>query len=206
GLWQLLFLMPAKINGTGVFKNILELKPAQCGVFSSDGLRLWSYWQLEAKESRESRTEILEHTRFLLTDAIKRQLVSDAPLCTFLSGGLDSSLITSVAAKEYEKSGMTLSTYSFEYEDNKKYFKSTLFQPQGDDEYALYFADYLKTHHHVLIAPVNEIAEKLTDAVYYRDLPGQADIDSSLLYFCSLVKNEHTVGISGECADESGFT
>ncbi len=202
GMWQLLFLMPAKINGTGVFKGIHELKPAQCGYFDSDGLRLWEYWRLEAKENTESRADILEHTRYLLTDAIKRQLVSDAPLCTFLSGGLDSSIITSVAAKEYEKSGMTLSTYSFEYEDNKKYFKSTLFQPQGDDEYAVYLADYLKTDHNILTAPIDEVANKLTDAVYYRDLPGQADIDSSLLYFCSLVKNRHTVGISGECADE----
>ena len=95
-----------------------------------------------------------------------------------------------------------LSTYSFEYEDNKKNFKRSIFQPQGDDEYAVWLASQLRTNHTVLTAPTKEVSNLLFDAVKARDIPGQADIDSSLLYFCREIKKEHTVVLSGECADE----
>ncbi len=202
GLWQLLFLSPVTIIGSGIFKDIHEIKPAFCGRFSKDGLKLQKYWELEAKELSVTSSEAAETTEFLLTDAIKRQLVSDVPLCVFLSGGLDSSVISAVGSKEYLSSGKTLSSYSFEYEGNKDSFKSTLFQPQGDDEYAIYLAEYLKTNHTVLTAPTESVANCLYEATMVRDFPGQADIDSSLLYFCRQVKNNHTVAISGECSDE----
>lgn len=202
GMWQLLYMSPVTINGSGIFKDICEVKPGFCGYFSRNGLQLHRYWQLEAAEFTDTREQALEKVEYLLCDAIRRQLVSDVPLCTFLSGGLDSSLISSVSAAEYQNRGITLSTYSFEYEGNKKNFRSSLFQPQGDDEYALYLADYLGTNHRVLTAPNDAVAKCLEDAVIARDFPGQADIDSSLLYFCRLVKKEHTVAISGECADE----
>ena len=202
GLWQLLYLTPVTIGGSGVFQNIFEVKPGYCGVFSEQGLRLRPYWTLEAKECHDTPHEAAARTRELLMDAISRQLVSDVPLCTFLSGGLDSSVITSVAAGEYRRYGETLSTYSFEYEGNKENFQSSLFQPQGDDEFAVFLGEWLGTSHSVLTAPTLSVAQKLFDATLARDIPGQADIDSSLLYFCSKVKEGHTVALSGECADE----
>lgn len=202
GLWQLFFLSPVKINGSGIFKNILELKPAECGTFDINGFRSRKYWEIKAEEFKETKSEAIEHTKYLLEDAIKSQLASDVPLCTFLSGGLDSSVITSVASKVYRERGDVLSTYSFEYEDNKKNFKKSLFQPQGDDEFAVYLADYLKTDHTVLTEPTETVVENLLPAAKYRDFPGQADVDSSLLYFCEQVKKRHTVAISGECSDE----
>ncbi len=202
GLWQLLFMSPGTINGSGVFKNILEFKPGECGIFDSHGLKKWKYWSLKAFEFAETSQEAAEHTKWLLEDAIKRQLASDVPLCTFLSGGLDSSVITAVAAKHCEEKGEKLATYSFEYEDNKKNFKQSLFQPQGDDEFAVYLGEYLGTEHTVLTAPTLSVAENLCPAVDFRDIPGQADVDSSLLYFCGEVKKRHTVVLSGECSDE----
>ncbi|MBQ5890609.1 MAG: asparagine synthase (glutamine-hydrolyzing) [Clostridia bacterium] len=202
GLWQLLYLSPVKINGNGIFKDISEIKPGYCGVFDKSGLKFNKYWKLKAYELNVTSREAAEHTKFLLTDAIKRQLVSDVPLCVFLSGGLDSSVISAVAAEEYKKENKTLSSYSFEYEGNKTSFKSTLFQPQGDDEYAVYLAEYLGTNHTILTAPTESVVNALFDATKHRDFPGQADIDSSLLYFCNQVKKNHTVAISGECSDE----
>lgn len=202
GLWQLLYLAPIKIGGTSVFKNIHEIPVACYGIYRGDKLTLYPYWSLEAKVCHESEAEIIEHTKYLVTDAIKRQMVSDAPLCTFLSGGLDSSIISSVGARQYKSEGRILSTYSFEHEDNKENFQTTLFQPQSDDAYARYIGDYLGTHHTVLTAHIDEITRLLFDATVYRDLPGMADIDSSLLYYCKEVKKEHTVALSGECADE----
>ena len=118
-----------------------------------------------------------------MSDAIKRQLVSDVPLCVLLSGGLDSSVVTAVASEEYKNKGMTLDTYSFEYEGNKTCFEKSVFQPEKDDEYALFLAEYLGTNHRVLTIPTKELAYTLKNATLYRDVPGQGDIDSSLYHF-----------------------
>ena len=202
GLWQLVFLSPVTLSGSGVFRDIKELKPAQCAELTENGLKVWKYWKLEAKpftgDAKTAQNDVGE----LLSDAVQRQTVSDVPLCTFLSGGLDSSVLTALAAEVYRKKGKTLATYSFEYEGNRENFKQSLFQPQGDDDFARYLARWLMTDHTVLTAPNNEIAECLIPATLARDFPGQADIDSSLLYFCSKVKKHHTVAISGECSDE----
>ena len=202
GLWQLFYLAPMKINGTSVFKDIHEIKPGYFGVYKNNELSLNKYWNLESKEFEGTRDDAIEQTKYLVSDAINIQLVSDVPLCTFLSGGLDSSIISSVANRKYKEEGNILGTYSFEYAGNKENFKNTLFQPQSDDEYAMYLANYLQTNHKVLTADTQNLVNLLFDATKYRDLPGMADIDSSLLYYCSKVKENHTVAISGECADE----
>lgn len=202
GLWQLLYLAPTKIGGTSVFKDILEIPTGYYGVYNKSGLKLTKYWELEAKAFEGTEQDAVEETKRLVTDAITRQLVSDVPLATLLSGGLDSSIISSVAARKYAAEGRQLGTYSFEYAGNKENFHATLFQPQSDDEYARYLAHELGTHHQVLTADIDSLIKLLYDATLYRDLPGMADIDSSLLYYCSQVKKEHTVVLSGECADE----
>lgn len=202
GLWQLLYLSPVTINGSGVFKDIFEIKPAHAGYFDKSGLNLSPYWKLQAKEWQGTAEEAAEITEKIFTDAVNRQLVSDVPLAVLLSGGLDSSVITAVAAENYKEKKMQLSTYSFEYEGNKQNFKQSLFQPQGDDEYAIYLSDWLGTHHRVLTAPTKKVSDYLFNAVDARDIPGQADIDSSLLYFCEKIKENHTVVLSGECSDE----
>ncbi|MGE4548635.1 MAG: asparagine synthase (glutamine-hydrolyzing), partial [Intestinibacillus sp.] len=201
GLWELLFLSPVRLTG-GIFRDVEELEPAHYAVWSRDGLRIRCYWNLEARICEDDRDDAIERTRVLLTDAVERQLVSDVPLCTLLSGGLDSSIISAVAADYYKRHGMTLSTYSFEYEGNRENFHSSLFQPQSDDEYARYMAAILGTDHTVLTAPTDEVRDLLGAAVLARDFPGQADIDSSLLYYCRRIKERHTVAMSGDCADE----
>ncbi len=201
GIWQLLFLTPVRLTG-GIFRDILELKPAYYGIWRDGVFETKRYWELKAEECKESRDEIIAHTRFLLTDAIERQLVTDVPLCTLLSGGLDSTVISAVAASYCHKKGEQLSTYSFEYEGNRESFHSSLFQPQSDDDYARFTADFLGTEHHILTASTEDVINALKPATLARDFPGQADIDSSLYYFCSLIKKNHTVALSGECADE----
>jgi len=202
GIWQLLFLAPITLEGETVFKDIYEIKPAFCGTFSKEGLKLKKYFELTPEKLDITPKEAAEEVRRLLLDIVKRQIVSDVPLCTFLSGGLDSSALSALASLEYKRQGKILSTYSFEYEDNKRNFKKSLFQPQGDDEFAEYLADALGTNHTVLTVPTKTVADYLNRAVFYRDFPGQADIDSSLLYFCEQVKKNHTVAMSGECSDE----
>ncbi|MBQ7225289.1 MAG: asparagine synthase (glutamine-hydrolyzing) [Clostridia bacterium] len=202
GLWEILYLSPNFVGGRSVFCDILELSPGECMIFDLRGLKKWRYWQIKAMPYVRDRDYAIQKTKELVTDAIRRQLDSDVPLSVLLSGGLDSSVVSAVAARAFKERGLTLDTYSFEYEGNKESFKNSLFQPERDDEYATYLANYLGTNHTVLSCPTEELTNLLLPATEFRDLVGQADIDSSLLYFCREIKKRHTVTLSGECSDE----
>ena len=151
---------------------------------------------------RDSYEDTIEKTRFLLTDAIRRQLVSDVPVCTFLSGGVDSSVVSAVCAAELRKKGVQLTTFSFDFKDNDKYFKSNSFQPSQDAPFVKKMVDFLKSNHHYLTCDNRTQADLLYESVDAHDLPCMADIDSSLLYFCREVSKSHKVVLTGECADE----
>lgn len=203
GLCEVFGLGPGRSLGSGIFKDVFEVKPAESIVYDVDGVRKKEYWSLKAKPHLESLDETIEHMRYLVIDAIKRQLYADVPVCTFLSGGLDSSAISSVAAKEFNDLGKgTLDTYSIDYKDNEKYFKSNDFEPDPDRKWIGKMAEYVKSHHNNILIDNRELAKALTDSVMACDLPGMADVDSSLYLFCKEVKKGATVALSGECADE----
>lgn len=202
GIFELLFLAPVTLPESGTFKNIRKLLPGEYATLQKGKLERTAYWKLTPKPFTDTREQAVQTVRELVTDATRRQMVSDVPLCTLLSGGLDSSVISALAAEYCKEKGKTLSTYSFEYEYNRKNFKTSLFQPESDDAYASWLADKLGTRHTILTAESKEVFSLLKNAVDARDLPGQADIDSSLLYYCSKIKQRHTVALSGECSDE----
>ena len=202
GAAELLLMAPGRTAGCGVIRGAEELKAGECGYFTAGGLKLRTYWRLRAYELNETFEETAAHVRGLLLDSIRRQLVSDVPVCTFLSGGLDSSLISSVAASELKRHGKVLDTFSVDYRDNEKYFRKSRFQPNSDPEYIRKMAEYLGTEHHWVIIDTPELVDALDEAVDARGLPGMADVDSSLLLFCREIKKFGTVALSGECADE----
>ena len=202
GLWEILYLSPNFVSGKSSFRDILELCPAECMIFDEIGLKKWKYWSVKAQPFFKDRAYAIEKTRYLMTDAIRRQLKADVPLSVLLSGGLDSSVVTAVANEYFKEQGKILDTYSFEYEGNKEAFKNSLFQPEKDDDFATYLAEYLGTNHTVLTCPTEDLSRLLMPACDFRDTVGQGDIDSSLLYFCREIKKNHTVCLSGECSDE----
>ena len=178
GVAELLLIGPGRTPGQGVFRNVRELLPGQCGVFGREGLRLWSYWRLTARPHLESEADTVAHVRDLVRDAIRRQLVSDVPVGTFLSGGLDSSVISAVAAETLGERGERLRTFSVDYRENDRYFTAGKFQPSADGPYIKAMADDLDTlHTNVVLDPV-QVAAALDDAAEARDLPGMADVDS----------------------------
>ncbi len=202
GLTELFALGPAVIPGTTVYKGIEEVKPAQYIIVKEDVIKKDMYWELKAETFKETKEEAVEHVRELLIDAIDRQLVGDVPLCTFLSGGLDSSAISAVAAQEYKKKNKILTTYSIDYEDNEKYFESSLFQPTSDQHFAEFMSKYIGSNHRTVVLNHKDLVTALEDAMIGRDLPGMADVDSSLYLFCKEVKKDFVIALSGECADE----
>lgn len=202
GLAELFAMSPARTEGCGVYKGIKEVRPANFIKVSHGNMHEKPYWELRSAEHKESYEDTVDHVKRLVTDAVTKQLVSDVPIATFLSGGLDSSFITAVASAHFKKQGRKLETYSFDYEDNDKYFKKSTFQPDSDSEWVPRVSEALGTDHTYLVCPTSKLVPMLDDALFAKDLPGMADCDSSLVYFCSEVKKRHTVVLSGECSDE----
>ncbi len=203
GLYEVFFLGPARTPGTGVFKDVKELLPGEYAVYEGGRLRKTRYFTLKACEYTDTPEQSVEKIRYLLTDAIEKQLISDVPLCFFLSGGLDSSIIVQTASNFYKRNMIEPpTTYSVEYRDNMKFFEKSLFQPTADIEFIRLMSQNAGTTHNEVILDNKELADALYPSVLARDLPGYVDVDSSLLLFCREIKQNYTVALSGECADE----
>ncbi|MEH7436362.1 asparagine synthase (glutamine-hydrolyzing) [Neobacillus drentensis] len=203
GLAEVFGTGPSRSPGSGIFKGIKELRPAHALTFSKNGLKIWRYWNVKSAEHKENAEETAEKVRYLVTDAVTRQLVSDVPLCTFLSGGLDSSIITAIAAKGFEDLGKgQLHTYSIDYEGNDQYFSSNEFQPEADGKFIQMMTNHFGTKHNNKTITQAQLVNDLLEATHVKDLPGMADVDSSLLWFCKEIKKDFVVSLSGECADE----
>ena len=202
GLCEIFALGPAKSYGKGVFKDIWEVLPGHCLTFNGTDCVTEAYWQLESRPHEDNMEKTVEKTAWLVEDAVKKQMLSDIPISTFLSGGVDSSLVTSICARELKKQGKILNTFSFDFHDNSKYFKSNSFQPSQDRPYVEQMVEYCGTNHHFLECGNEEQLEYLYKAVDARDLPCMADVESSMLYFCSKVTDYNKVTLTGECADE----
>lgn len=195
-------LGPAHTPGCGVFAGVREVLPGAFGVFSAGGYREERYWNLVCRPHTDSYAETVEKVSFLVRDAVRRQMVSDVPVCSFLSGGIDSSIVTAVAADCLRASGGTLNTFSFDFRQNDVYFQANAFQPEQDRPYVDEMLTRCATNHRYLECDEAELARLLCPAMRARDLPGMADVDASLLYFCALVKRHNKVALTGECADE----
>lgn len=202
GLNEVFSIGPAKTYGCGVFKGIDELLPGHYLLCTPEGNHLTRYWQLSSHPHEDSYDTTIEKTASLIYDSVSRQMVSDVPICTFLSGGVDSSLVSAICAKELKKQGKQLNTFSFDFTGNDKNFKASSFQPSQDRPYVDKMVEFLGSNHNYLECQSETQADLLYDSVKAHDLPPMADVDSSMLYFCSLVKNYNKVALTGECADE----
>ncbi|SFJ64917.1 asparagine synthase (glutamine-hydrolysing) [Halobacillus dabanensis] len=203
GLHEILSLGPSRTPGEGIFQEINEIRPGHCAIFENGKLTMDRYWNVVSAPHEHSFDETVARVRELFMDASQRQLVSDVKLGTFLSGGVDSSAITAVAAVKYKQDKLgALQTFSIDYKDQEKFFKKNAFQPDRDEAFINLVSKQNNTKHSVMEAKTEDLVSRLKRAVELRDLPGMADVDSSLLWFCEEIKNHVTVALSGECADE----
>lgn len=202
GLREVLAIGPARTMGNGIFKDIREVLPGHFMIFSEDKFTDFTYWDLTSTEHTDDYRTTVEKVSFLLRDAVTRQMVSDVPVCTFLSGGIDSSIVTAIAARYMREHGEILNTFSFDFKGNDQYFQSNAFQPERDLPYVNIMLESCRTNHTYLECDEVLLADALYTAVDAKDMPGMTDVDASLLYFCSLVKQHNKVALTGECADE----
>ncbi|MBO5657121.1 MAG: asparagine synthetase B, partial [Agathobacter sp.] len=201
-LLELLAIGPARVPGYGLFENVKELLPGQYLIFSPEGLQVHTYWTLEAKPHEENYQDTCGHVAHLLEDAIGMQ-ISDGPTpCSLLSGGIDSSIVTAIASKHPAFGDTPLSTFSFDFTENTTYFAPSAFQPEQDTSYIARMLQAYPLSHTSLECPPAELATLLPDAMKARNYPGMADVDASLLFFCTRITTSHRAALTGECADE----
>lgn len=199
---EILLIGPGRTPEYAVFNNIYELAPATCAYYSKKGLRTKKFWQLYPNIHTDTPEQATEKIRYLVDDSIKRQINCDMPLCTMLSGGLDSSIISAVVSEEFKKESKTLDTYTVTYKDNDKYFTESKFQPTSDSDFYKMMNDYIGAKNHIVEIEIRELVDALFSSVDARDLPGMADVDSSLILFTKEIAKDYSVVLSGECSDE----
>ncbi|MED5016091.1 asparagine synthase (glutamine-hydrolyzing) [Paenibacillus chibensis] len=203
GLAEVFIIGPARTPGQGVYRDIKELRAGHAMIFSRSGLKSYAYWKLDSHQHEDDTEATAAQLQELLRDTLERQLVSDVPVCTLLSGGLDSSALTALAVQYYQRTGQgQIDTYSVDYVGNDKHFQSHSFQPGADGPWIQRMVEELGTNHHYIEFDTPELIESLNYSTLTRDLPGMADVDGSLYLFCREIKKGATVAVSGEAADE----
>lgn len=199
GLMELIGLGPAHTPGKTFFKNIFEIKPGYIANFSNFNLSQNMYWDLTTKDCYDSEQEAINQIHYLVEDSTKKLLVSDVPVCSMLSGGLDSSILTKIAKDNIPN----LTTFSINFVGNDTNFIANDYQGSKDSDYVKIMKKFLDTNHKEIVVDNLCLFDVLKDAMLSRDVPGMADIDSSMYIFCSKInENGFRVCLSGECSDE----
>ncbi|PWL40930.1 asparagine synthase (glutamine-hydrolyzing) [Christensenella sp. MSJ-20] len=201
GVAELMAILPARTPGYGVFRDLEELLPGHYLVYDGRECRTECYWRIMPRVHGENYEDTVAAVRELVRDAILSQN-ADGANASMLSGGLDSSIVTGVLARELEKTGGRVHTFSVDFEENERHFKSNLFQPERDSSYAELMVLEKKTLHEDCVISIDALSEAILPAMGFRDLPGMADIDASLYLFCREIAGRTHAVFSGECADE----
>ncbi len=203
GLAEVFALGPSRTPGHGVFADIQELRAGWHLRHDERGTRMSPYWSLQAAPHTDNAAQTAATIRDLLQDAVTRQLVADVPVVTLLSGGLDSSIVTAIAQSKFTRDGgQGLTTFSIDFKEMERYFRDNGFQTNMDAPWVERVSQFLGTRNIRVELDTPELDEYLLPAMRARDLPGHADVDTSLLVFARIIKQHATVALSGEAADE----
>jgi asparagine synthase (glutamine-hydrolysing) len=203
GLSELLLTPTLKTPGHGIFRGLRELRPGRIARVTRAGVRESVYWQLESREHTDDLATTTRTVRQLLEQIVDEQLVADVPLCSLLSGGLDSSAISALAARKLaEQDGEKLTTFSVDFAGSKDHFVADSLRPSVDGPFAVMVARHLDTKHTEVMVDVPDLVSAQLETMRARDLPGMGDMDVSLLLLCKAIRGQATVALSGESADE----
>ncbi len=199
GLTELLSLGPARKPGSAIFAGISEVKPGHFITFGKNIFLEEAYHHFEIKEHTDSYEDTKEQIHYLLNQSIDSLKGSVMPISSLLSGGLDSSIVTAKLAAENDT---PLATYSLEFDNSRQFFKANAFQPALDAPFVHEMVTYLGTKHTIYNCDNATQLKYLKKSVEAHDLPTMADVDSSYMYFCEKVGEQHKIVFTGECADE----
>ncbi|MEV0266440.1 asparagine synthase (glutamine-hydrolyzing) [Streptomyces sp. NPDC050617] len=202
-----------KTPGHAVFKGMREVLPATTIRFSRSGADTRTYWRLEAREHTDDLETTVARVRSLLEDVVEQQLVADVTVGTLLSGGLDSSAITALAAAARERRGVTepIRAFSVDFVGHEQRFEANVQWEDPDTPFAVEVAERVGAEHIIVELNNDEILDPEVRGAVLRaqDLPvSTGDMEYSLLLLCRALKERMTVALSGEAADElfGGYT
>lgn len=187
-----------------VYDGLFEVRPGDLVILDRSGLRKETYWRLEANEHRDDQQTTIATVRDILSDTIQRQIVSDVPICTLLSGGLDSSAVTAIAARQMADGA--LASYSVDFQHNVDAFTADGVRGSPDAPFARDLAAHASTRHTELLLRSDQMLDasvrgSILNAV---DAPPAywGDMWPSLYLLFRELSEHSTVALSGEAADE----
>ncbi|MER7846143.1 asparagine synthase (glutamine-hydrolyzing) [Kitasatospora sp. NPDC096077] len=188
--------------GASVWCGMRELLPGGVATVDRGGLREHRYWTLPTRVHTDDRQTTVDTVRTLLEDIVDRQLVSDVPRCTLLSGGLDSSAITALAAARL---GKEVRSFAVDFVGREEDFVPDELRATADGPYALDVAAHVGTQHRTVVLDHAAMAdpEIRRRVITARDSPFSfGNIDASLYLLFRAIREHSTVALSGESADE----
>ncbi|MGH2508378.1 MAG: asparagine synthase (glutamine-hydrolyzing), partial [Ktedonobacteraceae bacterium] len=187
--------------GSGVFRNVHELRAGHLLTVTSQRTRITRYWNVQSAQHPDDLPTTAEHLRALLEDIVKRQLISDRPVVSLLSGGLDSSGLAALAASNFKHAGKPLHTYTIDFVDNAQYFRHMPSSSQ-DLGWAQRVSTHLASQHHVITVDTPDLVANLLAPLHAHDLPNMGQMETSLYLLFKAMKADATVALSGESSDE----
>ncbi|MFJ8492512.1 asparagine synthase (glutamine-hydrolyzing) [Streptomyces sp. NPDC094038] len=199
-----LFTM-VKTPGHAVWDGMREVEPGTVVTVDRRGLRTRAYWRLETRPHPDDRDTTVATVRELLDDIVRRQLVADVPRCTLLSGGLDSSAMTAIAARQLAAQGEKVRSFAVDFVGRTDNFVADELRSTPDTPFVHDVARLARTDHQDIVLDVASLADPAVRerVIRARDLPaGFGDMDTSLLLLFRAVRDQSTVALSGESADE----
>ncbi|MGW1375845.1 asparagine synthase (glutamine-hydrolyzing) [Streptomyces sp. NPDC002446] len=195
-----------KTPGHAVYKGMHEVRPGHIVRVDRRGVTSRCYWALTAREHTDDLATTIAHIRELLDDIVDRQLIADVPLCTLLSGGLDSSAITALAARSLAAQGRgPVRSFAVDFTGYTENFRPDDLRGTPDGPYAHALAEHVRSDHRDIILDTAALMDPGHRAAVLaaRDLPnGMGEGDTSLYLLFKAVREQSTVALSGESADE----
>lgn len=190
-----IFTFWANIPPATCFEGVQELPPGHLLTMTPESVDITCYWQPEFPASgdfsRRSRTELSQELRELLHDATTIRLRADVPVATYLSGGIDSSILTGLVKRHHNNS---LMSFSVAFEDRE-------FDERSYQDLAV---RHLGTDHRTIEITNNDIADSFADVIYLAEKPMIRSAPAPLLALSRLVRDHDIkVVLTGEGADEA---
>ena len=203
GLAELFSQVGTGTPGHGVYRGLSQVKPGTLVRAGRDGIRESAYWRLEAREHADDLASTAGTVRELLADIVHRQTVADVPLCSLLSGGLDSSVVSALAADSLSRRDRAkLATFSVDFTGSADAFTPDQLRPSHDEPFARAAAEYIGSRHSTITLEADDLVTAQWAPLAAHDLPTFGDMYVSFVLLCREISKQSTVALSGEAADE----
>ena len=203
GLAELFSQVGTATPGHGIYRGLSQVRPGTYVLVGRNGIRTSVYWTLEAREHADDLATTAGTVRDLLTDIVDRQTVADVPLCSLLSGGLDSSVVSALAADSLRRlDDAKLATFSVDFAGSVDAFMPDQLRPSHDEPFARAAAEHIGSCHGTITLQADDLVTEQWAPLAAHDLPVYGDMYVSFGLLCREISKQATVALSGEAADE----